>query len=151
MQPVRCEQTRFKNKNGTQKAFSDCKILLTIRLQKLCDFSSVESPGDLVYCNQRQTIRCCFVNEKCMEWTQFQNTAFGMAKRYLEDKRGFLKGEVRTVGYKSCHHIDSSDVSRCAKDCKKLNKTDFARDCRKNGGLFKCCIRRDRRYCHECR
>ena len=49
MKPSQCETTKIENtfgKNileGTQKAFSDCKILLTIRLQKICDFYREEA------------------------------------------------------------------------------------------------------------
>ena len=45
LRPRRCETTKIKNQfersiqDGEQKAFSDCKTLLTIRLQKICDFS----------------------------------------------------------------------------------------------------------------
>ena len=45
MQPIRCEERKIINafdrniKDGKQKAFSECKILLTIRLEKQCDFS----------------------------------------------------------------------------------------------------------------
>ena len=58
----------------------------------------------------------------------------------------------------------------CHEDCKKREKSKFAKQCAKDGGLFKCCIRwaevifqqsilildipyfrRDKEYCHECR
>ena len=45
MQPIRCEKIKIINAfdrnimDGEKKAFSECKILLTIRVQKLCDFS----------------------------------------------------------------------------------------------------------------
>ena len=55
------------------------------------------------------------------------------------------------LGYDSCHKIDKYDVSKCHKDCKKQEKSKFAKKCKKDGGLFKCCIRRDKEYCHECR
>jgi hypothetical protein len=32
-----------------------------------------------------------------------------------------------------------------------MEKHKFAKDCKKVGGLFKCCIRRDAAFCHECR
>ena len=37
LQPSRCESISIIH--GDQKALSDCKILLTIHLQKICDFS----------------------------------------------------------------------------------------------------------------
>ena len=56
------------------------------------------------------------------------------------------------MGYKTCHVLNSSlDATICAKDCDRLGKQDFAKKCREKGGLFKCCIRRDAAFCHECR
>ena len=56
------------------------------------------------------------------------------------------------MGYKTCHVLNSSlDATACAKDCDRLKKQDFATKCRDKGGLFKCCIRRDAAFCHECR
>ena len=56
------------------------------------------------------------------------------------------------MGYKRCHVLNSSlDATVCAKDCNLLRKQDFAKRCKERGGLFKCCIRRDAAYCHECR
>ena len=62
--------------------------------------------------------------------------------------------EVKQVsmGYKTCHVLNSSlDASICAKDCEGLKKQKFATECKDNGGLYKCCIRRDAAFCHECR
>ena len=39
----------------------------------------------------------------------------------------------------------------CFKDCDRLKKHKFAKDCKNRGGLYKCCIRRDKAFCHECR
>ena len=56
------------------------------------------------------------------------------------------------MGYKTCHVLNSSlDAAVCAKDCDRLKKQDFATKCRDKGGLYKCCIRRDTAFCHECR
>ena len=57
---------------------------------------------------------------------------------------------VKSEGYKTCYHIDSLDASKCAQDCKNMENEKFAKNCTENGGLFKCCIRRDHRYCTEC-
>ena len=73
------------------------------------------------------------------------------AKNYLTNKQKVLKSFVEELGYSSCHHLTSLDASVCAKDCKKLENEKFAQKCRSNGGLFKCCIRRDYEACHECR
>ena len=56
------------------------------------------------------------------------------------------------MGYKTCHVLNSSlDATVCAKDCDRLKKEDFATNCGDEGGLYKCCIRRDKAFCHECR
>ena len=56
------------------------------------------------------------------------------------------------MGYKTCHVLNSSlDATVCAKDCDRLKKEDFAKQCNKRGGLYKSCIRRDTAFCHECR
>ena len=56
------------------------------------------------------------------------------------------------MGYKTCHALNTSlDASICAKDCERLEKHKFAKDCKHRGGLYKCCIRRDAAFCHECR
>jgi len=74
------------------------------------------------------------------------------AKEYLVDKRKVLDEMVEIEGYKSCHPLDSSlDATECADDCKKFETEEFGRKCTRNGGLFKCCIRRDKKFCHECR
>ena len=56
------------------------------------------------------------------------------------------------MGYKTCHALNTSlDASICAKDCERLETHKFAQDCKHRGGLYKCCIRRDAAFCHECR
>ena len=49
------------------------------------------------------------------------------------------------------HPADSLNATVCANDCKEMEKGEFAQNCTKYGGLFKCCIRRDKMACHECR
>merc|ERR1712020_579617 len=55
------------------------------------------------------------------------------------------------MGYDSCHRTRNYSAKKCAKKCRKLEKGSFARNCTANGGLYKCCIRRDKEFCHECR
>jgi len=63
-----------------------------------------------------------------------------------------LDTHIRPMGYKTCHLLHTSlDATACAADCKRFEKGRFAEDCRKRGGFFKCCIRRDAAFCHECR
>ena len=62
------------------------------------------------------------------------------------------KKQVNSMGYKTCHALNSSlDSTVCAKDCERLKKHKFAKDCKDRGGLYRCCIRRDAAFCHECR
>ena len=56
------------------------------------------------------------------------------------------------MGYKTCHVLNSSlDATVCAKDCDHMKKHYFAQECKAKGGMYKCCIRRDAAFCHECR
>ena len=81
-----------------------------------------------------------------------ENQIYENAKKYLRDPQSVLKELVDPeIGYKSCHHLKSDDVSKCANDCKALEKRKFAKNCSNTGGFFKCCIRRDKRGCHECK
>jgi len=133
-----------------EKAFLYCKQKLVLNLQNYCELS-VENPGDLIYCKTRNTVTCCYVNEKCVPFKDWGKNDFKMASSYLKDKRGYLES-VRATGYKTCHSLDTSnDASKCAEDCEELRQLDFARNCSASGGLFKCCIRRDKFRCHECR
>ena len=70
----------------------------------------------------------------------------------MTDPKGFLEKKIRTMGYQTCHVLNSSlDAAICAKDCDRLEKHKFAKECRAKGGFYKCCIRRDKAFCHECR
>ena len=71
-------------------------------------------------------------------------------RRWFKDPDAFIAKE-KDLGYNTCLKIKGLDATECAKDCEKLEGEDFATKCKKNGGLFKCCIRRDAAMCHECR
>ena len=98
--------------------------------------------GDLLYCKARGKTSCCFQNESCSKTYEVvhQNMA-SQSIKFLEDPKKFLTDMVQNLNYDSCHAISNYDASKCAKDCEKLEKDEFARNCLKNGGLFKCCIR----------
>ena len=73
-------------------------------------------------------------------------------REYLPNPTDYLKKNVLPMGYKTCHVLNSSlDATICAKDCERLKKQKFGNDCKKKGGFFKCCIRRDKAFCNECR
>jgi hypothetical protein len=128
-----------------------CKTHLTPILQKKCEYSKIKNAGELLYCKQRGVVTCCFANESCDSWPSLQNKIYKNAREYLINKTDVLNKLVKLMGYKTCHHLNSLDASQCADDCKKLEKEQFAKTCKSKGGLFKCCIRRDKRSCHECR
>ena len=73
-------------------------------------------------------------------------------REYLPNPTDYLKKNVLPMGYKTCHVLNSSlDATICAKDCERLKEHKFGKDCKKKGGFFKCCIRRDKAFCNECR
>ena len=77
---------------------------------------------------------------------------FQNPRKYLKDPPAYIRKKVKRMGYKTCHILGTSlDASVCAKDCEELEKQKFAVTCKEKGGLFKCCIRRDAAFCHECR
>ena len=92
-----------------------------------------------------------FRNTTCFSWTNIQNELYKKAKYYLTNRTQALDRMVELEGYKTCHPIDSVDATKCAEDCKEMGKQEFGKNCTNNGGLFKCCIRRDKMFCHECR
>ena len=69
------------------------------------------------------------------------------SKYFLTNTREFLDNWV-TLGHDSCHKTDGYDAKKCHQDCKMKEKSDFAKQCRTDGGLYKCCIRSDNRLFH---
>ena len=61
--------------------------------------------------------------------------------KFLNNPQEFLADMVKNLNYDTCHTIKEYDATICAEDCKRLEREDFAKECAKNGGLFKCCIR----------
>ena len=58
-------------------------------------------------------------------------------REYLTNPENFLDKNIRSMGYKTCHVLNSSlDATVCAKDCDRQEKNKFAKDCKKRGGLF---------------
>ena len=60
---------------------------------------------------------------------------------FLKNPQNYLKLMSSELGYDDCHKIEGIDASVCAKDCEKLAESEFAKNCTKSNGLFKCCIR----------
>ena len=93
----------------------------------------------------------------------------------MKNTQKFLDNWIQ-LGHDSCHKIEGYNAEKCHHDCNQKQKSDFAKQCRKDGGLFKCCIRsrdsciacfvmilvnppekktlhfrRDKEFCDECR
>ena len=151
LKSMRPSQCKFIISEDDEKAFSMCKTQLTEILQKKYNYSKVGNPGELLYCKKRGALTCCFANDSCASWSNIHNNIYTAAKEYLTNRSSVLNNLVQTMGYNTCHHLNSLDASKCAADCKDLEKGNFAKKCKSEGGLFKCCIRRDKRNCHECR
>ena len=80
-------------------------------------------------------------NATCDNWNDIQDKLYTKSKEYLTDRNQVLGRLMTSVGYKTCHHIDSLDSTICANDCNNFEQDEFAKNCTKNEGLFKCCIR----------
>ena len=65
---------------------------------------------------------------------------FYKSSNFLKQTKKFLQKRIE-FGYDTCHRTKEYDAEECYKDCQNLEKSDFAKICEKNGGLFKCCIR----------
>ena len=138
-------------KTNYDTALFKCKTLLSSVLEKKCSLSAIESRGELHTCHARGSVKCCFTNATCINWSQIQSSILKNSMEYLVRKKKVLDQFVNDLGYKTCHHLDSLDATKCAEDCESLEKGEFAKNCTSNGGLFKCCIRRDHRSCDKCR
>ena len=62
------------------------------------------------------------------------------AKKFLSDTKQYLL-DLETSGYDKCHKVEGYNVDACHQDCQNAEKSDFAKNCEKEGGLYKCCIR----------
>ena len=82
-----------------------------------------------------------FIERGIIHSIQLNDVMFGKAEKYLRDPKTFLSGLVTNMGYDTCHKTVEYDAKVCETDCKQLEKSQFAEDCRKKNGLFKCCIR----------
>ena len=113
---------------------------------------------------------CCFINEKCgKNMNEINDKMFEKSVGFLKKPKKYLNYLVKNIGYDTCRRTKEYDAKRCYKDCQvkdatyfvsfqiyfkfcqKLEKSKFAKSCTVKGGLYKCCIRRDKEFCHECR
>ena len=98
--------------------------------------------GKLLYCYDRGRTSCCFEEEKCVgNWTVINDKMTLAAVNFMERPKAALDNLVNNLGYDKCHRTKDYDAKQCHQDCLKQGKSKFAKDCRKGGGLYKCCIR----------
>ena len=76
----------------------------------------------------------------CIIDSDFENQMLERSEIFLTQTKKFLDNWVE-LGHDTCHRTYGYDVEQCHQDCRDLEKSDFAEQCRKDGGLFKCCIR----------
>ena len=112
-----CKVEHIKGETDA-RAFSLCKTHLTPILQKKCEYSKIKNAGELLYCKERGFVTCCFAKESCDSWPSLQNKIYTNAREYLTNKTDVFNKLVKTMGYKTCHHLNSLDASKCANDCK---------------------------------
>ena len=67
---------------------------------------------------------------------------FDRSLYFLNNTEKFLQNWVK-LGQDTCHRTHGYDAEKCHRDCKKRETSDFAKQCREDGGLYKCCIRYD--------
>ena len=103
---------------------------------------SIYKAGEMLYCYNEGRTSCCYINEKCSEnWDEINDDMTKKAVGFMMNPQSFLTNLVQNAGYDTCHRIKGYDVEQCHQDCQKLEKSNFAESCRKDGGFYKCCIR----------
>ena len=99
--------------------------------------------GDLLYCKARGKTSCCFRNETCAKnyIVSTHDKMTSQSIKFINNPQEFLADMVKDLNYDTCNAIAYYDATKCAEDCKQLERENFAKECAENGGLFKCCIR----------
>merc|ERR1719239_1698379 len=136
------------------QAIEDCKRTLTQKVLRPCltNANNASTNGKLLYCHSRALTTCCIHNFTCKGYKETNDNIKHAAAEYMTDKEVYLGKEVKERGFHSCYPITGLDARQCAEECKSLLKTSPLLDhCKKKGGLLKCCVRRDKVFCDECR
>ena len=98
--------------------------------------------GELLYCYTRGLTSCCFVDEECGgTWQVINDDMTQKAVDFMRAPLMVVDNIKTSAGYDTCHRTREYDVEKCHRDCLKAEKSQFAKDCRAGGGLYKCCIR----------
>ena len=96
---------------------------------------------NVIHCDQGGILTCCFSDEICEQnWYAINNQMLERSENFLNHTNEFL-GNWVLLGHDTCHRTHGYDAEQCHQDCKKLEKSEFAKKCKNDGGLFKCCIR----------
>jgi len=147
----RCVKNTIQDPN---QSIEDCKRTLTKEVLGPCMGNTNQLPqtGKLLYCVNRAQTTCCIHNYTCNGYRETNKNLKFNAANFLTDKEAYLAKEVKRRGFHNCHPIAGLDARKCAEECKSLLKTSPLLDhCKKKGGLLKCCVRRDKVFCDECR
>jgi len=148
---AQCVSNTIQN---SSQAIEYCKKELSTYLFSACSPFQPLKSGELLYCYERTKTTCCFHNHDCMEtWTAIGKNYEQVAVDFMKNPETSLEVHRIDQNFNTCHLLkDSYDATVCAEDCKALEtNSTLATDCKAKGGLFKCCIRRDKMNCHECR
>merc|ERR1719239_1180178 len=136
------------------QAIEDCKRTLTQKVLRPCmaNTNNITKTGELLYCHSRATTTCCIHNFTCNGYKETNENLKYAAASYMTDKVLYLEKEVNKRGFHNCYPISGLDAKKCAEECKSLLQSSPLLDhCKKKGGLLKCCVRRDKVFCDECR
>jgi len=136
------------------EALQICRNSLSSKLIQACSMTKVKKAGNLLYCRNRGVTTCCFDNHQCeSSWDDIEQPIPELAAAFLDNKEETLKKIKKELGFDTCHAIKGYDASKCAEDCKNIesSSSNLAKRCKAKKGHLKCCIRRDKRHCHECR
>ena len=68
LSPTQCKM--MNNYKDEKKALQSCKAHLSKILQDRCEYTKVEDPGILLYCEVRGSLSCCFRNMKILTFYQ---------------------------------------------------------------------------------
>jgi len=137
----------------TSKDLFDCVQDLQKKVQKKCSRTRVSmTKGSINHCMTEDTLICCAQSFECEDhWDKISYEYPLQAIDFMESPENYLSNLTSAETYKTCHRIQGLDATVCQNDCESWNDGFLAKECRRRGGLLKCCIRRDTAHCHECR
>lgn len=130
------------------KAHRRCERDLLKQLSKNCGVNMLKKKGTMLYYKSNLEMTCCSKGYECNKIDTDKYKA--IAIKYLNDTETFFD-DLKAIGYKTCHAIDGYDATPCSEDCDRFQKSKMKEMCDTLKGFLKCCIRRDKANCHNCR